>query len=578
MPNARSARSSNSSTTPPGRALSSSVATLVAREVSRHRGAQVVLESVSLAVGPGTRLGVLGPNGVGKTTLLRILAGLDQADKGTVTRLPAEATVGYLAQERETGRPDTVAEYLARRTGVAQAQGALNEAAAGLGAGETGADTAYASALERYLALGGPDLEARAEAVCTSLALPHSVLSLSMSELSGGQAAKAALAAMLLSRFDIVLLDEPTNDLDFDGLDRLEDFLDRRPGGLVVVSHDRAFLERVVTSIAEIEPGSHRLTTYQGGWHAYLEARVTAQRHAEEAHLAYESERERLSARARQQRQWAVSGVAKAAKNPKDNDKAQRGFRVNRTEKQASKVRATERALERLTQVQKPFEPWRLQLEIAAAPRSGDLVARLEGALVSRSAFTLGPVDLEIEWGDRLGILGRNGAGKTTLLSMILGKLDLQRGTRRLGPGVVFGELGQARRGFSSSETLMAGFLSDTGMRTSEARSLLAKFGLGADEIERGFASLSPGERTRAELALLMAKRTNCLVLDEPTNHLDLPAIEQLELALSSWHGTLLLVTHDRRLLDSVVLTASVELADEGGPVRGATRRSSLRR
>lgn len=227
--------------------------------------------------------------------------------------------------------------------------------------------------------------------------------------------------------------------------------------------------------------------------------------------------------------------------------------------------------------MQKPFEPWQLHLEIAAAPRSGELVVRLEGGVVRRGGFTLGPVDLEINWGDRLGVLGRNGAGKTTLLSTILGKVELEQGTRRVGPAVSFGELGQARRHFSSSETLMSGFLKETSMRTSEARSLLAKFGLGAEEIERGFATLSPGERTRAELALLMAKGTNCLVLDEPTNHLDLPAIEQLEVALSSWRGTLLLVTHDRRLLDSVMLTATVEMADDGGPVRGITRRSNLR-
>ena len=576
MANARNARSSSLSTTSGARAPASDVATLVARGVSKHRGAETVLDLVSLSVGPKTRLGILGPNGVGKTTLLRILAGLEVPDEGGVTRLPPEATVGYLAQEREMARGETVAGYLARRTGVTSAQTELDAAASGLATGEEGADTRYADALERYLALGGPDLEARAEAICADLALPPSLLGLAMSELAGGQAAKAALAGLLLSRFDLVLLDEPTNDLDFDGLRRLEDFLDNRAGGLVVVSHDRAFLERIVTSVGEIDPSTHSFTSYQGGWHAYLEARATAQRHVEEAYLAYSTERERLVTRARQQRQWAVSGVAKAAKKPKDHDKAQRDFRVNRTEKQASKVRASERALERLSDVKKPFEPWQLHLEIAAAPRSGDIVARLDGAVVRRGDFVLGPADLELGWGDRLGILGRNGAGKTTLLSMILGTIDLEQGHRWVGPGVVFGEFGQKRQRLGSSETLMAGFLKATRMKTAEARSLLAKFGLGAAEIERGFGTLSPGERTRVELALLMAKGANCLVLDEPTNHLDLPAIEQLEAALESWQGTLLLVTHDRRLLESVKLTAAIELLDDGGSVRGLTRRSIL--
>ena len=574
MPNARNTRNSRASSA--AQAPTGGVATLVARGVTKHHGAQTVLETVGLSVGAETRLGVLGPNGVGKTTLLRILAGLDRPDEGRVTLLPPTATVGYLAQEREAVEGETVADYLARRTGVADAQAALDRAAGALASAEQGADARYGAALERYLALGGPDLEARAGIICADLALPASLLRLDMSQLSGGQAARAALAALLLSRFDIVLLDEPTNDLDFDGLERLEGFLDRRGGGLVVVSHDRAFLERIVTSIGEIDAGSHRLTLYRGGWQAYLAARATAQRHAEEAHLVHSTERDRLLARARQQRQWAVTGAARAAKNPKDNDKMQRDFRVNRTEQQASKVRATERALERLGQVQKPFEPWLLHLEIAAAPRSGNVVARLERAVVRRGNWYLGPIDLELGWSDRLGILGRNGAGKTTLLGMILGTTPLDQGKRWIGPRVVFGELGQARRRFGASEPLMTGFLGATGMETGQARSLLAKFGLGAGEVERAFGTLSPGERTRAELALLMSRGTNCLVLDEPTNHLDLPAIEQLEVALSSWNGTLLLVTHDRRLLEAVTLTGTLELADDRGPVRGLTRGSTL--
>ena len=578
MSNAHNPHRSLSGSTAPAR--KGGVTTLVARGVTKYQGVRPILETVELSVGNETRLGVLGPNGVGKTTLLRILAGLEEPDKGNVTLLPQTTTVGYLTQEREAFARETLAAYFGRRTGVTQAQAALDQAASSLAAAEQGADLRYAAALERYLALGGPDLEARAEAVCADLALPPSLLALEMSQLSGGQAARAALGALLLSRFDIVLLDEPTNDLDFDGLERLENFLDRRGGGLVVVSHDRAFLERVVTSVAEIDTGSHGLTIYRGGWRSYLEARTTARRHAEEAHVVYSAERERLLARARRQRQWAVAGVSKAAKSPKDNDKAQRGFRLNRTEKQASKVRSTERALDRLTEVEKPFETWQLHLEVAAAPRSGDIVARLEGALVKRGDWHLGPIDLELRWGDRLGILGRNGTGKTTLLSMILGTLPLDEGVRWIGPRVVFGELGQARRRFDANEALEVSFLSASGLKTQEARSLLAKFGLGAGEVERTFGTLSPGERTRAELALLMSRETNCLVLDEPTNHLDLPAIEQLEVALAGWEGTLLLVTHDRRLLEDVALTATIEIPDrnagESRPARSPTPGSTL--
>jgi ATPase subunit of ABC transporter with duplicated ATPase domains len=531
--------------------------------VSKARGLAPILVGIDLVVGPQTRMGVLGPNGVGKTTLLRILAGLDAADSGAVTLTPPGATIGYLAQEPEAHPEETLRQFLTRRTGVSAAEAALETAAHELATAAAGADDRYAAALERYLALGGPDVEARMATVLADLALPERLLEVPTAGLSGGQRSRSALAALLLSRFDLLLLDEPTNDLDFDGLERLESFLEQRGGGLVVVSHDRAFLERIVTTVVEIDEGSHRSAEFGGGWAAYLEAKETARRHALEAYEGYLDERERLKAREREQRQWAVQGVSKEKKNPRDNDKAQRDFRINRTQKQASKVRITEKAIERLEVVDRPFEPWQLHLDLASTRRSGDVVGRLTGAVVRRGDWQLGPVDLELAWADRLALLGPNGSGKTTLLSALLGRLPLDAGERWFGPSVVVGELEQERRRFSAGEaTLLDAFLSAVPITTGEARSLLAKFGLGAGHVLRPAASLSPGERTRAELALLMARGTNCLVLDEPTNHLDLPAIEQLEQALEAWEGTLILVTHDRRLLAQVRLTLRLELAD----------------
>jgi ATPase subunit of ABC transporter with duplicated ATPase domains len=471
--------------------------------------------------------------------------------------------VGYLAQEHEVRTDETLRQLLARRTGVAAAEAELEAAANELTAGSAGADSRYSAALERYLGLGGPDVEARTARVLADLGLPGRLLDVPTAGLSGGQRSRTALAALLLSRFDVLLLDEPTNNLDFDGLDRLETFLEQRGGGLVVVSHDRAFLERIVTTVVEIHEDTHRSTEFGGGWGAYLEAKATVRRHAEEAYEAYVEDRERLKAREREQRQWAVQGVSKEKKNPRDNDKAQRDFRINRTEKQASKVRITEKALNRLEVVDRPFEPWQLHLDLASTRRSGDVVARLSEAVVRRGAFELGPVDLELGWADRLALLGQNGSGKTTLLWALLGRLPLESGERWVGPSVVVGELGQERKRFSrDGVTLLEAFLAATGLTTSEARALLAKFGLAASHVLRPATSLSPGERTRAELALLMARGTNCLVLDEPTNHLDLPAIEQLEQALEAWEGTLILVTHDRRLLESVRLNLRLELSD----------------
>jgi ATPase subunit of ABC transporter with duplicated ATPase domains len=537
-------------------------ATLAAHRVSKSRGLNPILVEVDLVLSPQARLGVLGPNGVGKTTLLRILAGLETADSGAVTVTPPDATIGYLAQEPESHATETLRQLLSRRTGISEAEGNLETAAHRLAAGAAGADDRYAAALERYLALGSPDFEARMGSVLADLGLPERLLDVPTVGLSGGQRSRSSLAALLLSRFDLLLLDEPTNDLDFDGLERLETFLEQRGGGLVVVSHDRAFLERIVTSVIEIDEGSHHASEFGGGWAAYLEAKETARRHAAEAYEGYLDARDRLNAREREQRQWSVQAVAKEKKNPRDNDKAQRDFRINRTQKQASKVRITEKALERLEVVERPFEPWQLHLDLASARRSGDVVGRLRQAIVRRGSWQLGPVDLELAWADRLALLGPNGSGKTTLLSALLGRTPLDAGERWLGPSVVVGELGQERMRFSAGDaTLLEAFLKAAPLGTGQARSLLAKFGLGADHVLRAAASLSPGERTRAELALLMARGTNCLVLDEPTNHLDLPAIEQLEQALEAWEGTLILVTHDRRLLEAVRLTLRLELS-----------------
>jgi ATPase subunit of ABC transporter with duplicated ATPase domains len=381
-----------------------------------------------------------------------------------------------------------------------------------------------------------------------------------VASLSGGQQARAALAAILLANFDVFLLDEPTNDLDFAGLRRLEEFVVGAPGGVVVISHDRAFLDRTVTEVVELDEHLHTSTRFGGGWAAYLEARAVARRHAEEDHERYITDRSQLLARAQTQRQWAITGAAKAKKRSPDNDKAQRDFRINKTEKQASKLRITEKRLERLEPADKPWEGWQLQLVFKAARRSGDVVARLDGAVIEQGSFRLGPLSLEIGWAERVAIVGPNGSGKTTLLGALLGEVPLAAGARWLGPGVVVGQLDQGRRHFLGDSALLNAFTEATALLPQEARSLLAKFGLGPRHINRRSASLSPGERTRAVLALLMANGVNCLVLDEPTNHLDLPAIEQLEEALQGYDGTLLLVTHDRALLERVKFTRTIEL------------------
>ncbi len=426
--------------------LTAPPATLVASHLHHERGGRTVLEDVSLTVGPATCLGVVGPNGVGKSTLLQILAGLLVPLEGDVRVDPPTATVGYLSQEHAPSADESVRAALYRRTGVAAAEAGLAEAAAALGTGEPGADDRYATALARYESISAGDFEARLTTTLEQVGLPPSLVEQPAAALSGGQAARLALAAILLARFDVTLLDEPTNDLDFDGLSRLEDMVARRRGAMVIVSHDRAFLDRTVTDVLELDERRRTGRAYGGGWAGYQAEREADRAHAAEAYAAYEDQRAELRRRAQRERQWATSGVAREKKHPRDNDKAQRDFRINRTEKLASKARRTERALESLEVVEKPWEGWDLRFTISEATRSGAVVVRLTEAVLRRGDFTLGPLSVDIAWADRIALVGPNGSGKTTLVEAILGRLPLTAGTRHIGPSVIVGELAQDRR------------------------------------------------------------------------------------------------------------------------------------
>ena len=439
--------------------------TLAARSITKSYGDTVVLDALSLSITPSSRIGVVGPNGIGKSTLLRVLAGLEEPEHGSVAHEPPGLEVAYLVQERA----------------------------------ENG--------------------------------------------LSGGEAARRNLEAILRADADVLLLDEPTNDLDFAALELLERFVDAHRGGIVAVSHDRAFLERM-TSIVEFEAETRRVRVYAGGWSEFAAQRVAVRDRHEAAYAGYVSEKSRLEEQARRMRQWEERGYGQGRKKKKTKD----------VKKAAAKK------LGRLERVEKPWTPWRLQLSLEPSARGGDLAARLSGVVVERDGFRVGPVDLDLRQGDRLALLGRNGAGKTTLLKALLGELPLAAGERRLGPGTVLGELPQGTGPFAGDERLLDRFCALSGLGAAEARSLLATFALGADDVLRPGRSLSPGERSRAAIALLAARGVNALVLDEPTNNLDLEAIEQLELALESYEGAAVLVTHDRRFLEAFGATQTLEL------------------
>jgi ATPase subunit of ABC transporter with duplicated ATPase domains len=512
--------------------------------VRKGFGAQTVLDDVTFSVGPGGRIGLVGPNGAGKTTLLRLLAGLEEPDSGTLVRSPERLRVGYLPQEPDAVPGESLLAYVRRRTGIAAAEEELQQTADALARGEAASDR-YSAALDTLVALGGGDLETRARVTCAELGL-HVGLRHDLGRLSGGERARAALAAILLSRFDVLLLDEPTNDLDLDGLDRLERFLDAFDGALVVISHDRVLLDRVVTRIASIEPGTRRVREWAGGWSGYAAARDAERAAAYERYEQSQARRRELAALLARRRSEARAGGAMADR---------RGTHALET-----KVRQAERLLGRNEAPAKPFEPWELQLSLAAGERPGDLVVRLEAAIAERGSFRLGPVDLDLVPGERLVVSGRNGAGKSTLLAMLAGDLPLVQGHRSVGRRTTVGAIGQGRSSYDGATPLLDKFVARSGSARVDARTLLAKFGLGAEHVDRPCLSLSPGERTRAHLAELQARDVNLLVLDEPTNHLDLEAVEQLERALAGFEGTVVVVSHDRAFLTALQPTRELSL------------------
>ncbi|WAC56224.1 ABC-F family ATP-binding cassette domain-containing protein [Gordonia sp. SL306] len=549
-------------------------ATLVAKDIAGGYAHRVLFDHLDLTVAPGDVIGVVGANGSGKTTLLRVLAGDLAPLEGKVTRAPADAFVGWLPQEHARVPGETVGQYVARRTGCAAATQAMDAAAAVLAdpSGATGPEDSadvYAAALDHWLVTGAADLDERLPEVLADLGLGSGVVapaSAMMTDLSGGQAARVGLAALLCSRFDVVLLDEPTNDLDLDGLDRLEGVVGAMRGGVVLVSHDREFLSRSVTGVLELDLAQHTNTLFGGGYDSYLQEREVARRHRRAEYEEFAEKKADLVARARTQREWSSQGVRNAMRKAPDNDKIRRRAATESSEKQAQKVRQMESRIARLDEVAEPRKEWVLEFTIGAAPRSSSVVSTINNAVVRQGDFVLGPVSLQVNAGDRIGIIGPNGAGKSTLLRLILGRITPEAGTAQLGANVAIGEIDQTRGEFAGPRPLVERFeelVPD--FTTAEVRTLLAKFGLRADHVDRAVADLSPGERTRAALALLQARGTNVLVLDEPTNHLDLAAIEQLESALHSYDGAVLLVTHDRRMLANVRLDRTWQV--DGGRV-----------
>jgi ATP-binding cassette, subfamily F, member 3 len=505
--------------------------------VRREVGDFVILDSVSAAVAHGDRIGLVGANGAGKTTLLRLCAGYEEPDGGVVGR-KRELSIGLLAQEANLDA--ALARAPSLRAAVRSGARELEQIEARLHALESAGAAAveseeYAALRERFEIGGGYDLDVRTEAALSGLGFAASDLERPPNELSGGEQTRAALARLLVADPDLLLLDEPTNHLDISAVEWLETTLAARKRALIVASHDRAFLDAVAGRIWELR--DRRLEAFRGNYSAYL------------------MQREERDARLRREHDTQAEAIER------EKVLVQR----YRSHRKFSKMHEHERrlaALEAAT-IDVPRDGRRLALPAgglataglaAGGPvRSAETVIRLEDVVCGFPAQPIVRVPLlEARRGDRIGVVGPNGAGKTTLLRTISGELAPLGGYLSLGSKVQLGYLAQVRRAPLAGATVLDAFNAVAGADGVAARSYLARFLFRGDDAFKPVSELSGGERSRLELAILGVMSANLLLLDEPTNHLDIPAREALESFLRRSPATLLVVSHDRRLLETV--------------------------
>jgi macrolide transport system ATP-binding/permease protein len=529
------------------------VATL--KRVSKGFGPVTVLHDVSFAVQAGERLGLVGANGVGKSTLLRLLAGELPPDRGEIA-FPRPVDVGYLPQETPVRPGQTVDDA------VREAQGRVAEVTRQLEAAEGALATAgpaeapalletYADLAERFEGLGGYDLEHRSAAVFAGLGIEHLDREREVGSLSGGEKARVGLAALLLRGPDLLLLDEPTNHLDFRALAWLEGFVREHRATFVVVSHDRQFLNRTATSIAEIDEHLRDVRVYPGSYDAFLVLKAREREQWEEAYAREQAELRLL--------REAIRGPARRVGHPNrpppDKDKYARQFFGENAQRAVSRnVRATQEKLRRIEEnpVLRPPEPLRLRPDFDPAALAGRTPLVATGLVKGyRGRTVLAGVDLALAPGSRTVITGPNGAGKSTLLRLLAGRERPDAGAVRLAPKVVVGSLDQESDGLDPGETVFEAYRRGLLGEADELRAGLARHGFFRHEdVGKRVGDLSAGQRRKLQLARLVATRANLLLLDEPTNHLDFLTLEAFEAALAAFPGPVLAVSHDRRFIE----------------------------
>ncbi|HTU13861.1 MAG TPA: ATP-binding cassette domain-containing protein [Solirubrobacterales bacterium] len=518
---------------------------------------RTILDNIDLRVHDGDRTALVGANGSGKSTLLRLLAGLETPSGGEISAV-AGARIAYLPQVSGQDAGLTVGRELAGRIGVADAEAEMDRLTGRLADGDLSVLEAHAAAVEQWSNLGGGDFEARIGPALESVGVDRSWAERECRSLSGGQMARVRLAALRLARLDCALLDEPSNHLDADGLEMLDRIVAEAEFAIVFASHDRGLLERRAHDVVELDRTHAR--QYRGGWATYLREREAERNAAETSYAEATAERDRLVTLERRIRQQGEIGQRRA-KRSGETDKHVRYAAIQ----SAQKNTAASGIAKRIENVEIPEKPWkenlsRLLLD-SAQPVHATAVAVVREVILERDEWHSRPIDLAIGSGERILLRGANGAGKSSLIAALTGRLEPVAGRIEIPASLRFTELAQRGGVLEGRERpLIEEFRELSGLGETAARTALAAMRLGPERVSRAPGLLSPGERTRAELALLAKRPAACLFLDEPSNHLDIEAMEVLESALEGWTGSLVLASHDPAMREKVRIDRVVDL------------------